>query len=278
MTGRSGSLGEWQGMRRLRIYRCGPDSEVRASERSPLWQGMGHLLRKTCRRWCWLPTRRLDRRHIDNSPIRVDWAEKIRLAWLDARLGQPPSGGRRGGASMFSLMTWNLENFERPAANAEQAVKERYAGKLQQITELITSTGPDLDGGQEVLADPKNLSPPAFDDLRQALGGEWTGCLSRRPDPRGIRMGWLARGQLTNPTEVAVYPHQVPTTTVDDDDHRLQARGPAAPCSWRPSPKAPASSRWSRAGAGRRGPSSASRRPTGRCCRPCPGGGRRAST
>jgi hypothetical protein len=179
---------------------------------------------------------------------------------------------------MFSLMTWNLENFERPAANAEQAVKERYAGKLQQITELITSTGPDLDGGQEVLADPKNLSPPAFDDLRQALGGEWTGCLSRRPDPRGIRMGWLARGQLTNPTEVAVYPHQVPTTTVDDDDHRLQARGPAAPCSWRPSPKAPASSRWSRAGAGRRGPSSASRRPTGRCCRPCPGGGRRAST
>ena len=79
-------------------------------------------------------------------------------------------------------------------------------------------------------------------------------------------------------TEVAVYPHQVPTTTVDDDDHRLQARGPAAPWSWRPSPKAPASSRWSRAGAGRRGPSSASRRPTGRCCRPCPGGGRRAST
>jgi hypothetical protein len=29
-------------MRRLRIYRRGTDSEVRASERSPLWQGMGH--------------------------------------------------------------------------------------------------------------------------------------------------------------------------------------------------------------------------------------------
>jgi hypothetical protein len=26
---------------------------------------------------------------------------------------------------MFSVMTWNLENFERPAANAEQAVKDR---------------------------------------------------------------------------------------------------------------------------------------------------------
>jgi hypothetical protein len=45
-------------------------------------------------------------------------------------------------ASMFSVMTWNLENFERPAANAEQAVKDRYARKLQQISELVTSAGP----------------------------------------------------------------------------------------------------------------------------------------
>jgi hypothetical protein len=47
---------------------------------------------------------------------------------------------------MFSVMTWNLENFERPAANAEQAVKDRYARKLQQISELIASAGPDLVG------------------------------------------------------------------------------------------------------------------------------------
>ena len=32
---------------------------------------------------------------------------------------------------MFSVMTWNLENFERPAANAQQAVKDRYTHKLQ---------------------------------------------------------------------------------------------------------------------------------------------------
>ena len=31
-------------MRRLPIYRRGTDSEVRASERSPFWQGMGHSL------------------------------------------------------------------------------------------------------------------------------------------------------------------------------------------------------------------------------------------
>jgi hypothetical protein len=41
---------------------------------------------------------------------------------------------------MFSVMTWNLENLERPATNAEQAVRDRYARKLQQISELITSS------------------------------------------------------------------------------------------------------------------------------------------
>jgi hypothetical protein len=124
---------------------------------------------------------------------------------------------------MFSVMTWNLENFERPAANAEQAVKERYARKLQQISELIISAGPDLVGVQEVLADHKNLAPQVFDDLREALGPEWNGCLSQRPDPRGIRVGWLARGQLSDPTDVAVYPPRVPATTIDDDGSLMTA-------------------------------------------------------
>jgi hypothetical protein len=43
---------------------------------------------------------------------------------------------------------------------------------------------------------------------------EWM--LSQRPDPRGIRVGWLARGQLSDPTDVAVYPPRVPATTIDD--------------------------------------------------------------
>jgi hypothetical protein len=76
---------------------------------------------------------------------------------------------------------------------------------------------------QEVLGDPKNLTPPAFDDLRAALGAEWTGCLSQRPDPRGIRVGWLARGQLSNPTDIAVYPQRVPATTIDDDHNQITA-------------------------------------------------------
>jgi hypothetical protein len=76
---------------------------------------------------------------------------------------------------------------------------------------------------QEVLADRKDLTPRVFDDLREALGAEWSGCLSQRPDPRGIRVGWLSRGQLSNPTDVAVYPQRVPATTIDDDGNEITA-------------------------------------------------------
>jgi endonuclease/exonuclease/phosphatase family metal-dependent hydrolase len=124
---------------------------------------------------------------------------------------------------MFTVMTWNLENFQQPAATAEQDVKDRYQHKLQQLAALITSTAPDLVGVQEVLGAHDDLAPAAFDDLRAALGAGWTGCLSQRPDDRGIRVGWLARGQLSDPTDVADYPAGVPATTVDDDGTQITA-------------------------------------------------------
>jgi hypothetical protein len=124
---------------------------------------------------------------------------------------------------MFAVMTWNLENLQRPAATAEQAFKDRYAHKLEQISELITAAGPDLVGVQEVLAQHDDLAPGVFDDLLAALGAGWNGCLSQRPDDRGIRVGWLSKGQLTNPTDVAAYPQGVPATTVDDQGTQIAA-------------------------------------------------------
>jgi hypothetical protein len=98
-------------------------------------------------------------------------------------------------AIMFSVTTWNLENFERPAANAVDAVKDRHSRKLQQISEPVTSARLDLVGDQAVLADRKNLAPSAFDDLRAGLGAEWNGQLSQRPDPAGFaRAGCPAGG------------------------------------------------------------------------------------
>jgi endonuclease/exonuclease/phosphatase family metal-dependent hydrolase len=124
---------------------------------------------------------------------------------------------------MLTVMTWNLENFGRPADDAAQAVKDRFTRKLKQISELITGAGPDLVGVQEVLADDNDLGPAVFNDLLAALGAEWNGCLSQRPDGRGIRVGWLSRGQLTSPTDVAAYPQGVPATTVDDHGTMITA-------------------------------------------------------
>jgi hypothetical protein len=76
---------------------------------------------------------------------------------------------------------------------------------------------------QEVLAQHDDLTPGVFDDLLAALGAGWNGCLSQRPDDRGIRVGWLSTGQLTNPTDVAAYPHGVPATTVDDAGTQITA-------------------------------------------------------
>lgn len=124
---------------------------------------------------------------------------------------------------MFTVMTWNLENFGRPAADAPQDARDKYSAKLGQISGLITGAGPDLVGVQEVLAGPADLAPQVFDDLLAALGPEWTGCLSQRPDERGIRVGWLSRGQLTDAADVADYPHGVPATTVDDQGTMITA-------------------------------------------------------
>jgi endonuclease/exonuclease/phosphatase family metal-dependent hydrolase len=124
---------------------------------------------------------------------------------------------------MFTVMTWNLENFERPAANAAEAVQKQYQDKLEQISELITGAAPDLVGVQEVLAGSGDLAPAVFDDLLAALGADWHGCLSQRPDDRGIRVGWLSPGQLTDPADVAAYPPGVPATTVDDQGTMITA-------------------------------------------------------
>jgi hypothetical protein len=43
------------------------------------------------------------------------------------------------------------------------------------------------------------------------------------PEHLGAGLVWLARGQLSNPTDVAVYPQQVPATTIDDDGNQITA-------------------------------------------------------
>src|SRR6266508_3131000 len=98
---------------------------------------------------------------------------------------------------MFAGMTWNLENFERPAANAEQAIKDRYARKLKQISDLVTAAGPDLVGVQEVLAHNDDLAPGVFDELRAELG---TGCRPPRSTTTEPKSPRPSGGRWRSPT------------------------------------------------------------------------------
>ncbi len=128
---------------------------------------------------------------------------------------------------MLTVMTWNLENLERPESTATPAERAAYAVKLEQTVQVIADADPDLLGVQEVLARADDLQPQVFEDLRSALsqrtGSAWTGHLSKIPDPRGIRVGWLSRGALTEPVDVAAYPPLVPPTVIDDTGETLTA-------------------------------------------------------
>ena len=128
---------------------------------------------------------------------------------------------------MLTVLTWNLENMERPAAAADDDARAAYTRKLNRIVEVIAGANPDLVAVQEVLAAPGDPAPAVFEDLRSTLsdrsGQSWQGFLSRQPDGRGIRVGWLSPGRLRTQTEVAAYPEKVPAVTVDDDGTTITA-------------------------------------------------------
>jgi hypothetical protein len=128
---------------------------------------------------------------------------------------------------MLTVMTWNLENLERPAASATAAARDAYTEKLDQIASVVVGAEPDLVGVQEVLAPAADLAPQVFEDLMSKLsqltGTGWNGRLSQIPDGRGIRVGWLSPGQLTDPTDAAAYPTKVPPVVVDDTGQTITA-------------------------------------------------------
>lgn len=131
---------------------------------------------------------------------------------------------RKGLGLVLTVMTWNLENFQRPPTG--QSTTD-YDHKLAHIVDVIAAADADLVGVQEVLANAGDQSPVVFDDLRAALATKtnqaWTGAISDQPDPRGIRVGWLSPHQLSDTVGVAAYPAGVPATTVDDDGTTINA-------------------------------------------------------
>jgi hypothetical protein len=84
---------------------------------------------------------------------------------------------------VFTVMTWNVENFFTPQP-ADQA---GYDAKLAELVDVIVASAPDLLAVQEI------GDEQSFQALATALG--WTRVLSTRFEtPHTIRVGWLSPG------------------------------------------------------------------------------------
>ncbi|MGW3125638.1 endonuclease/exonuclease/phosphatase family protein [Streptomyces sp. NPDC001123] len=108
------------------------------------------------------------------------------------------------------LGTWNLENLYRPGSPYGPRDKSAYEAKLAALAAVIGALDPTLLGVQEV------GDPDALADLTELLGPSWRFTLSSHPDGRGIRVGFLARTELTVAADTAAFPAGLRPVQTDD--------------------------------------------------------------
>ena len=111
---------------------------------------------------------------------------------------------------MVTIGTWNLENLFRPGDDAGPGSAGEYDAKLSALAATIETADVDVLALQEVGRD-------VLDDLAGRLDGDWNTALSQFPDGRGIRVGYLARHELTDPVDVVDLPAPLAGGRVDDD-------------------------------------------------------------
>lgn len=119
----------------------------------------------------------------------------------------------------FKVMTWNVENLFRPAADATPEEQERYQLKLSLIADIINQRAPDVVALQEIGGD------GPLQDLQQALDGTYPHrAVSASPDGRGIRVGFLSTLPIDEKVDIVRFP---PGPALDIND--LTASGESEP-------------------------------------------------
>ncbi|MBX3061861.1 MAG: endonuclease/exonuclease/phosphatase family protein [Anaerolineae bacterium] len=101
----------------------------------------------------------------------------------------------------FCAMTWNLENLY-PANSADGPKSpDLYERKMRNLAQTILSIAPDVLAVQEV------GDPNSFADLQRRLNDKYPyTMLSTKPDPRGIRVGFISRYPLVQAREFDSFP------------------------------------------------------------------------
>ncbi|TJZ57506.1 endonuclease [Streptomyces piniterrae] len=118
---------------------------------------------------------------------------------------------------MTVIGTWNLENLFRPGEEGGPETEAEYKAKLKGLADTIDRHAPDLLGVQEV------GNPHALDDLLDLLDGNWHKALSKHPDQRGIRVGFISRLPLTTIEEPTAFPAPLGPVQVEDDGETADA-------------------------------------------------------
>ena len=101
---------------------------------------------------------------------------------------------------MFRVVTWNVENLFRPAADANQVVQDRYASKLQLLSQVLTGIDADVVALQEIGGD------NALSDLQAELAGAYPHRDVGIPDRRGIAVGFLSKHAIDEREDIVDFP------------------------------------------------------------------------
>jgi endonuclease/exonuclease/phosphatase family metal-dependent hydrolase len=101
----------------------------------------------------------------------------------------------------FKVMTWNLENLYRPNTQFGPKNQAEFEQKLACLAKIILRLDPDVLAVQEV------GSKDAFKDLVAQLEGRYPHTkLSGKPDPRGIRVGFLSKLAIEESEDTVDFP------------------------------------------------------------------------
>lgn len=103
--------------------------------------------------------------------------------------------------TLFTAMTWNVENFFRPKADAPQEQVEQFERKLPVLAAIIRLNDPDVVALQEVGGDGPLL------DLQQELDNAYPHrAVSAFPDKRGIGVAFLSKHPIAAQEDIVGFP------------------------------------------------------------------------
>jgi endonuclease/exonuclease/phosphatase family metal-dependent hydrolase len=119
---------------------------------------------------------------------------------------------------MVAIATWNLENLFRPNGDFGPTTRDAYETKLAGLARVIGAMNPDVLAVEEV------GDPDALSDLAGRLDGAWhveTATVFEAQHP--IRVGVLARREMTSVEQVSAFPDLLKPVQADDDGTTIDA-------------------------------------------------------